>query len=69
MKVAICPAPGCDYKEEFEPDDFGMNYHQAVGTCPYCDTPTGYEDTSQPTKLMVEFNLTSPTTGAQATEA
>jgi hypothetical protein len=44
----------CDFKDKFEPDEFGLNYYQAVGTCPFCNAPIVTED-GRATKKEVAF--------------
>lgn len=46
----------CGFADEFERDDFGVNYYQAIGTCPNCDAPTVYEDGTE-TAIVVEFQV------------
>lgn len=47
----------CGFEDTFEPDEMGINYYQAIGTCPNCDAPTVYEDGSH-TAVVVTFKLT-----------
>ncbi len=47
----------CGFEDEFEPDDFGINYYQAVGECPNCGADTVYED-GDDTKVVVIFKST-----------
>jgi hypothetical protein len=35
MKTAKCSK--CNFEDTFEPDEFGINYFQAVGECPHCE--------------------------------
>ena len=56
-KMAYCK--DCGAIEEFEPDDCGVNYYQAVGECPFCQGPTYYKD-GTPTKIKVLFEVVEP---------
>lgn len=51
---AICK--DCGKVDEFEPDEFGLSYYQAIGECPYCRQPTYYES-GEPTKIEVIFKV------------
>ena len=31
----------CGFEDEYEPDEFGLSYYQAIGTCPVCDRDLG----------------------------
>ncbi len=46
----------CGFEDEFEPDEFGINYFQAVGTCPNCGSDTIYEN-GELTAIEVIFTL------------
>ena len=37
IKMAEIICPECGFKDECEPDKFGLNYYEAVGKCPVCD--------------------------------
>lgn len=43
----------CNFEEEYEPDIFGLNYYQAVGTCQNCDEPTYIKGTDKPTAVVI----------------
>jgi hypothetical protein len=58
MKKVKCSHPECDFQDEFQPDDFGLNYFQAIGLCPQCDEPTVYAATGEPTLKLVNFIVT-----------
>lgn len=49
-KMAICR--DCGELEEFTPDEFGLNYYQAIGECPNCRKPTYYKN-GKPTKEII----------------
>ena len=51
MELAICPEHGV--VEEYEPDEFGMDYFQAVGEC-MCGAKT-YKENGEPTAEVVIF--------------
>ena len=51
-EMATCK--DCGDIEEFEPDDFGLNFYQAVGSCPFCTKPTYYSN-GEATKVTVIF--------------
>lgn len=44
----------CGFADEFEPDELGLNFFQAIGTCPICSADTVYKD-GTPTKTVVEY--------------
>lgn len=50
----------CGFTDEFEPDEFGVNYFQAIGKCPQCDAPTVYDDGTA-TAVEITFQLTEKT--------
>jgi hypothetical protein len=64
MKKVTCSNPACDFKDEFKPDKFGLNYFQAVGTCPTCNAPTVYAATGEQTTVTVVFTLSEPPSDA-----
>ena len=49
--MAICK--DCGEVEEFTPDEYGLNYYQAIGECS-CGQPTYYEN-GNPTKTVLIF--------------
>lgn len=51
----------CGFEDTFEPDEFGLDYYQAIGTCPNCDAPTVYEDGSK-TAVVINFKYTGEIT-------
>ena len=53
-EIASCK--GCGDIEEFEPDEFGLNFYQAVGTCQFCRKPTYYSN-GEATKITVNFKV------------
>lgn len=53
MRKAVCQNK-CGFEEEFEPDEFGLSYFQAVGVCPNCNAITVYGD-GKPTKEVKIF--------------
>lgn len=57
METAKCSNKDCDFKEEFEPDEFGLTYFQAIGECPFCGWKTIYED-GKLTQEFIEIKLT-----------
>ena len=46
----------CGFNEEFEPDEFGVNYFQAIGTCPDCDNPL-VDETGSPTNKEILISI------------
>ena len=48
---------GCDFKDRFEPCEFGLTQYQVEGTCPLCGQALLYADGS-PTAIVVEFITT-----------
>jgi len=52
VEMATCK--DCGEIEEFEPDEFGINYFQAIGECPICKKPTYYKN-GEPTKIEIIF--------------
>lgn len=56
-KMAHCP--NCEYIEEYEPDEFGLSYFQAVGTCPVCGSELEDEN-GKPTREFVSFTAKPP---------
>lgn len=58
MEKVTCKAK-CGFEDEFEPDEFGMNYYQAIGLCPNCKALTVYLD-GEETQVTVNFKLTKP---------
>lgn len=46
----------CGFEDEFEPDEFGINYFQAIGECPKCGADTVYDVNGLDTKVIVKFN-------------
>jgi hypothetical protein len=58
-EMAICNV--CGDIEEFEPDEFGLSFYQAVGTCPFCRKPTYYRN-GEATKITVIFKADNNTT-------
>ncbi len=61
MEKVTCKAR-CGFEDEFEPDDFGVNYYQAIGVCPNCQSPTVYIDGDE-TKVVVMFSLKQENNG------
>lgn len=53
MKMETAHCKVCGFEEEFEPDEFGLNYFQAVGLCPNCDEPTFIKGTNEPTAIVI----------------
>lgn len=51
-KVATCPK--CGFSEPYEADEFGMDYYQAIGLCPMCDTPT-IDENGHPTRVFISY--------------
>ena len=52
-QMAICK--DCGDIEEFTPDEYGLNYYQAIGEC-NCGKPTYYEN-GNPTKTVLIFRI------------
>lgn len=46
----------CGFEDEYEPDEFGINFYQAIGTCPNCEAPTIHADGSE-TAEVIEFHI------------
>lgn len=47
----------CGFEDEFEPDELGINYYQAMGECPNCGADTVYDVDGSDTKVVVTFKL------------
>lgn len=56
MSTAICSNKECDFSEEFEPDEFGLTYYQAIGECPVCGWQTIYPG-GKLTKEIIQITL------------
>ena len=56
--LAKCSNKECDFSEEFEPDEFGLNYYQAIGECPWCGWKTIYEN-GELTQVEIQIKLTN----------
>jgi len=48
--------PNCGWIGYFEPEEFGINYFQAVGDCELCGEQLYYKD-GEPTKEIITFRL------------
>jgi hypothetical protein len=48
METITCPV--CGFTDTYDPDESGLTYYQAVGTCPICDADLG-------TKIVVEYRV------------
>jgi len=48
MKTVECK--NCGFSDEYEPDEYGLSYYQAVGTCPECGDDLG-------TAIVVEISI------------
>lgn len=57
MKKVYCKNE-CGFADEFEPDELGINFYQAIGTCPNCGSPTVYDDGTE-TAVNVTFEVTN----------
>ena len=53
MKVFCKP---CGFEDEFEPDELGINYYQAIGTCPNCEQLV-VDENGDETAMTVEFKV------------
>lgn len=53
MKTEIAYCKVCKFEEKFEPNEFGINYYEAIGTCPFCGEPTYYKGTDKFTKVVI----------------
>ena len=49
----------CGFEDEFEPDELGINYYQAIGQCPNCRAATVYSDGVE-TAVTINFKLNKP---------
>jgi hypothetical protein len=47
MQTVSCK---CGFTDEYEPDEFGLSYYQAIGTCPECGADLG-------TAIVINFRL------------
>lgn len=59
-KIAICYK--CGFREHYEPDEFGLQYYQAIGICPFCDNAM-VDENGKPTKEIVSFTITDEEKG------
>ena len=56
-KVKVfCSNPACSFEDECEPDEYGLDFYQAIGTCMMCDSPMVYEN-GKPTAVVVEIKI------------
>lgn len=55
MKKVKCKE-NCGFEDEFEPDELGVNFFEAVGRCPHCAALTVYEDGTE-TRRVVTFEV------------
>ena len=46
----------CGFEDEFELDELGINYYQAIGQCPNCRAATVYSDGTE-TQVTINFTL------------
>ena len=53
MKIEKIYCKFCGFTDEFEPNEFGVNYYQAVGECELCGKPTYYKKNNKPTKEII----------------
>lgn len=56
MKKVFCSNPACEFEDESEPDEFGLDFYQAYGTCMMCDSPMVYED-GTPTAEIINISI------------
>ena len=56
LETATCPE--CGYKESYEPDEFGLTYFQAIGSCPNCGAELQKTD-GTPTAEIIKIEITS----------
>lgn len=47
----------CGFEDEFEPDEFCINYYQAMGECPNCGADTVYDEDGANTKVVIMFKV------------
>lgn len=50
----------CGFEDEYEPTEFGLDFYEAIGTCPNCEAPMVDEDGNE-TAVTIEFKLTEAT--------
>lgn len=54
--VKVHCSNNCGFEDEYEPTEVGMDYYEAIGTCPGCNTPMLNEQ-GRPTAVAVEFQI------------
>lgn len=54
METAVCNK--CGFEEDYEPDEFGLDYYQAIGKC-LCGEPTYNKKTGEPTTEIFTFRI------------
>jgi uncharacterized protein YlaI len=52
----------CDFRDEYEEDEFGLTYYEAYGICILCDAPMHHDDDDTPTAHVVTFIPTEENT-------
>jgi hypothetical protein len=46
----------CGFTDEYEPTEFGLDYYEAIGTCPNCESPMVNEQ-GEETARVVTFHV------------
>lgn len=61
-RKVFCINADCGFTDTFTPDEFGIEYYQAIGTCPGCGSLMAYKN-GKYTKEEISFSVKEVSNG------